>query len=252
MDLSESIKDEISAYIKNEKLKRSVSEEMKELLQNVYENLFIKNAQLKSLETSIEALGFAELDSSFVEQKKEELIEEIELNKSNLTTKVEKMITEENKEDFIKIIKKTKFIQREPFDFKFFTNMRSETVNAITEGVYEEVTKLSPYKIADLVQSEYKQPQIKKFLDLYKKNYLDSEISNWINQYGINKDDQQKILNHFDEIKTNVFLTEDMINRIAIRWSTMIGIEVSSPSEKDKKAIEEVSEIIKNNAHCIL
>lgn len=238
----------LSDFIKNEEIKRNVSDEMQTLLQKVYEKLFIKSAQLKSVETSIEALRFAGINISDLEHKKMKLSEEIDNNKVLLTSKVETMLTEKNKEDFIKIIKKTKFIQREPFDFKFFANMKSETVNAIKEGVYEELLKLSPYKIAALVRSETAtHPQIRKFLDLYKEEYLESEILNWIKCYGSKTENQQQILTHFDDIKTQGFFTEDMIETVAARWARMIGINVSSPSDIDKKAITEVTEIIRNN-----
>jgi len=243
---------QIVDFINEEKEKRKVSGEMQAMLDEVFEKIFMKKAKLRSIETAIDAMTFSDIDTKILEEQKDELVEEIDRDTDKLSKCIENMITPNFKDDFVKVLKKTKFIHREPFDFRFFSNLRPETKRAIEEGINEELVKLLPYKVAELVKDEYKVPEINKFLTLYSVKLQSSEILMWIDKYAATKVEEQQILVHFDEIKNDGIYTDNMISEIAVRWAKMLGINVEKSTEENKKIIKEASELIRANANLII
>ncbi|WP_088362502.1 hypothetical protein [Bacillus cereus] len=238
---------EVVDYLNNEMKKRAVSEEMMELQKDVYDKVLIKNAKIASLQTAMEALEFSDMDNSTVAAKIEELKSEAARDKEELIKKVEKLINnKENKEDFIKVLKKTKFIKREVIDHKTFKLTDGKVLNMIKEVINEELVLLSPYKVAELVASEKENPALMRFLDLYQSNNKGTEIDNWFKSYGKNESDYQQIRLHLQELE-NQILIPDMVKEIAVRWTVMIGVGTEN-EEHFKKVVEEAVEIISKKA----
>lgn len=248
--------EKINEFVQEEMKKRELSEDMTKLQKDVYEKVVIKKAKILSLEESLKAIQFAQVEAPVIKETLDKLNKELEEDKEVLTKTFESMIVEANKEDFVKLLKKTKFIHREAIDYKIFNNLRNETINIIKEKTNEELLLLSPYKVADLVQGERKLPAIGKFLDLYKPETQGTDIDGWINKYSKKEDDEQQIRVHFAEISNGGFFTDTMIEDIAIRWSIMIGLsgnmkndpETQKPLDPEmQEAVKEVTSVIKNN-----
>ncbi|MGN5650606.1 hypothetical protein [Bacillus sp. Brlt_9] len=238
---------EVVDYLNNEMKKRAVSEEMMELQKDVYDKVLIKNAKISSLQTAMEALEFSDMDSSTVAAKIEEFKSEAASDKEELTKKVEKLINnKENKEDFIKVLKKTKFIKREVIDHKTFKLTDGKVLNMIKEVINEELVLLSPYKVAELVASEKENPALMRFLDLYQPKNEGTEIDNWFKNYAKDESDFQQIRLHLKELENQIQLP-DMVKEIAVRWTVMIGVGTEN-EEHFKKVVQEAVEIISKKA----
>ncbi|MED2737445.1 hypothetical protein [Bacillus toyonensis] len=238
---------EVVDHLNQEMQKRKVSEEMQELRKGVYDKIIIKNAIIYSLQSAMEAMEFSSMDSSSVATKIEELKNEAKRDKEELTKKVEELINnKENKEDFIKILKKTKFIKREVIDHKTFKLTDDKVLNMINEVINEELALLSPYKVAELVASEKNNPALKRFLDLYQPNTVGNEIDIWLNNYAVDESDFQQIRLHFMELENEIMIPT-MAEQIATRWAVMIGVKVEN-EEHLKKVVQEAVEIISKKA----
>ncbi|MCK2000114.1 hypothetical protein MZM54_01780 [[Brevibacterium] frigoritolerans] len=224
---------------------REVFGDLKELRIDVFEKIVKAKAQILSLEEATAAIKFANIEAPSITNKLIELKKELETANQELTGKLERLITEENKENFVKIVKKTKFIKRAPVNHAFFANRNEYFNNSILEITNEELVLLSPYKVAELIRSEKKNPAIEKFVDLYKPEAMETEIEEWINKYAKQMDDAQNIIRHYLELPT-VILLEDGVTDIAIRWSVMLGLSGDLENNKEtQEAVEEASNIIK-------
>jgi hypothetical protein len=238
---------EVVDFFNQEMKNRNVSEEMQELRKDVYDKVVINNAKISSLQSAMEAMEFSSMDSSTVATKLEEIKNEVKRDKEELTKKVEEFINnKDNKKDFIKILKKTKFIKREVIDHKTFKLSDDKVLNMIKEVINEELVLLSPYKVAELVASEKRNPDLMRFLDLYQPNTVGNEIDVWLKNYGVDESDFQQIRLHYQELETEIMIPT-MAEDIATRWAVMIGIKVEN-EEHLKKVVQEAVEIISKKA----
>ncbi len=250
--------EKINEYIKEEMKKKELKPEFLDIQKALFETFIIPKAQLSSLEEAKEAMTFAQVNTNEVDKKISELSSQKEKAREELITKFEKLVTRENKEELIKIFKKTKFIRRETLNYKMFKNLRPEVERMIKEVTNEEMVKLSPYKVAEIVRDEaMKYPVIQKFCELYQPETVGTDIDIWISKYAKTEEDIQQIKLHFTEISNSGFLTESMISNIAVRWSIMLGLsgnlgvdpESKKPLDQEMtNAVKEVSLIIRNNA----
>lgn len=235
------INENIAEQLKN----RRVSVELMQLQVDVLEKIVKVKAQILSLEEATAAIQFANVEAPSIANKMVELRNDLEKTKQELADKLETFITEENKEDFVKIVKKTKFIKRAPINHTFFANQNEYFNNSIIEITNEELVLLSPYKVAELIHTEKKNPAIKNFVELYKPEAMETDIDEWINKYAKQMDDTQNIIRHYLELPT-VFLNEEGVKDIAFRWCIMLGLSEDLKNNKEtQEAVEEASEIIK-------
>ena len=244
--------EKVIEYIQEEMKKRELSEQTNNLRKEVYEKIVIKKAEILSLEEAAEALEFVGMDSSFIRSKLEELKKELEINKEELAKQLEALISVKHKDDFVKLLKKTKFINnRAPINHSTFKKANEHVANLLQEVTNEELVLLSPYKVAELVESEKKIPAIGKFVDLYKPETAGTEIDGWIEKFAKKTDEAQQIRVHFTELSSGIF-TEDMIQDIAIRWSRMIGLSGNLINDPEtQEAVKEAMAIIRKNVAMI-
>jgi len=256
--------EQLNDYLIKELQKHEVSEVMKNLQKEVYEKIVLKETQINSLEDAIKAMNFVGLETSAVEIKLNELEKELANNKANLTLKVDELINDTYKEDFVKVAKKTKFLQKELITHSTFSKINDHTIhteyilNLLEVTTNEELLHLSPHNIAALIQSEKKHSQINKFVNLFKPETNETKIDNWINKFSKHKNvsEHQQIRVHFTELKGMLqigFSTEEMLQDIAIQWSVRLGLSGDYKNDPDtQKAVKEAIDIMKEEAALII
>lgn len=243
--------EKINQYIQEELKKREVTQEMRSLQEQVYEEIVLIKSKINSLSLALQAAKFAELDTTYIKDGLDQLERKLSLNKENLRTKLEPMIIESYKEDFIKVVKKTKFLQGMPITFEVFNNVNQRTLYLLEVDTNEELVKLLPYKIAELIKDERcKYTQIQKFVDLYSTQKEDEEITKWIDKYAKSTEDTQQVISHYYEILEmlqETIFTSEMVENLVEQWCLRIGLPAySDDTSVTKEAIKEMSEVISN------
>ncbi|WP_456363888.1 hypothetical protein [Priestia aryabhattai] len=256
--------EKVNEYLVKELQKREVSEVMKNLQKEIYEKIVIKDAQINSLEDAIKGLDFVDFEVPAVKMKLDRLREELANNKASLTLRVEELINDTYKEDFVKVAKKTKFLQKELITHSTFSKINDHTIytehilNLLEETTNEELLHLSPHNIAALIQSEKKHSQINKFVNLFKPETNETKIDDWITKFSKHKNisEHQQIRVHFTEVKAMLqigFSTKEMLQDIAIQWSVRLGLSGDHKNDSEtQKAVKEAIEIMKEEAALII
>jgi len=256
--------EKLNEHIQQELQKREVSETMANLQKEVYKLVVINEAKINSLQEALAAVKFVEVEAPILNEKLNELKAQLEKDKNYLTTKVEELVNNTFKEDFIKITKKTKFLQKELITYATFNKINEHTIhtpyvlNLLKEATNEELLRLSPYKIADLIHTETKYSQIRKFVELYKEETKESKIDKWITTFAKNNDanEHQQIRLHYTEVKGMLqmgFSTTEMLQDIAIQWSIRLGYSGDIKNDPGtQKAVKEVVNIMKEEAAIVI
>ncbi|MDU9693689.1 hypothetical protein O0Q50_21160 [Priestia aryabhattai] len=256
--------EKLNEHIQQELQKREVSQDMANLQKEVYELVVIREAKINSLQEALAAVKFVGVESPILEEELNALRQQLKKDKAYLTEKVESLINNTFKEDFIKITKKTKFLQKELITHATFNKINEHTIhtpyvlNLLKESTNEELLRLSPYKIAELIQTETKYSQIRKFVELYKLETKESKIDKWITTFAKNNDanEHQQIRLHFTEVKGMLqlgFSTTEMLQDIAVQWSIRLGYSGDVKNDADTQgAVKEVVNILKEEAAIVI
>jgi hypothetical protein len=242
--LSEESLGGIEKFIKEMQEAKTVSPEMQEL-QNKSFNLLKNKAKKKSIQDTLDGLKALEDEDAEVMEK---LLSKVQKEEAEaavlLKTAVKDHLKEENKEDFVKIAKLTRFsTSTKEVDASSFASKKEEVKRKIDENVNEQILRTHPEEFVDMLKEE-KNDNIARFVDMYRVRGVSNDVTDWIDQNINDEVLKNRTKEQLEEMKQKPQFKQT-VNTIVDRWLNMTSLFKEVKTDEEMKALyEEQKEIL--------
>jgi sulfur transfer complex TusBCD TusB component (DsrH family) len=200
VNLSEKTLGGIEKFMAEMEEAKKISPEMQEL-QNKSLNLLKNKAKKRSIEDTLAGLkALEDEDVEVLETMLDKVQQKEKESQEILKSAVKDHLSEENKDDFVKIAKMTRFSTSvKEVDAASFASKKDEVVRKIGENVNEQILKTHTTEFVDMLKDE-KHESIARFVEMHKKREVAVGIANWIDAHITNEVLNNRTKEQFEEL----------------------------------------------------